>query len=150
MRRMLCFMLLFVLAGCSSKNVAFDPVPLNTKAPEVAEVVVIRDLTYFYGQDDTNKGGWVVALDDRNYSRLLPGQYTIFPVPTGEPHSISVKRWDVWWHKEQIQALLEPGKRYYYLTGVGDLYSTGLHQVEEEEGRAWMVKSNYVQVTRPR
>jgi len=151
MRRLLCFVLLVLLSsGCSSRNLAYDPVPIKNRAPDAAEVVVIRDLTRFAGQEDTAMDRWVVGLDGRNYGELRPGQYTIFPVPTEQAYSLEVKRWDVWWHVASLPVIFEPGKRYYYLAGVSDLFSAGLSPLSEEEARAWLAKSRYVPVNNPK
>ena len=146
MRNLLCFILLVMLTGC---NIAFDPVSLRNRTPDDAEVVVIRDLTCFSGQAGTAMDRWVVGLDGRNYGELLPGQYTLFSVPTDAAHSLEVKHWDVWWHEESVPVLFEPGNRYYYLVGVSDPFSTAISAISEEQARAWMAKSRYVQVNKP-
>lgn len=151
MHRMLCFMLLFVLTGCSGWNVVYAPVPLNTSNQETAEVVVIRDMTYFSGQLGKSQDNWVIAVDNRNYAGLRPGQYTMFPVSVDKSHHLAVKHYDIWWHDSKIQVILEPGQRYYYLVGVTeDHLSAGIKQISAEEGQAWVAKSHYVQVANPK
>ena len=149
MRKFLCFILLLVLSGCTSWNIAFDPVSLRNRTTDDAEVVVIRDLTRFSGTAGTTLDRWVVGLDGHHYGELRPGQYTIFAVPTDEAHNLEVKRWDVWWHVASAPVIFEPGRRYYFLVGVSDLFSSGLLAISEEQGRAWMAKSRYVQVNKP-
>lgn len=151
MRRMLCFVLLFVLAGCSGWKVAYAPVSLNTPDQNTAQVVVIRNMTYFAGQVGRMKKIWVVAVDDHNYASLRPGQYTMFPVSVNKGHEIGVKRYDLWWHDTKIPVALEPGQRYYFLARVDtDQNTVGIKQINAEEGKAWMAKSRYVQVANPK
>jgi len=138
--------LLAVMAGCSSRNLAFDPVSLRNPKSESAEVVVIREPTRFMGQKGSASDRWVVGVDGRNIGELLPGQYTFFSVPTNDPHAMEIKRWDMWWHKASLPVILEPGKRYYYVVGVFDLFSSGISATSEEQGKAWMAKSRYVPV----
>ena len=150
MRKMFWFMLLVLLAGCSTSTIVYDPVALSSGDPETAEMVVIRDATYFPGQLDSTQDHWVVAVDGRNYAGLGFGQYTKFQASAGEAHELAVKRQDIWWHKEILPVLLEPGKKYYYLTGVKDHTMVGITQISEEEGQAWMARSSYVQVSNPK
>lgn len=150
MRRIFCFMLLLLLSGCSTRNIVYDPVALHSGDPETAEVVVIRDATYFPGQIDSTQDHWVVAMDGRNYAGLGIGQYTLFQASAGVAHELAVKRQDIWWHEEKVPVLFEPGKRYYYLTGVKDHTVVGVTRITEEEGQAWMSRSRYVQVRNPK
>jgi len=138
--------MLVVLAGCSSRNLAFDPVSLRNSNSDTAEVVVIREPTRFMGQKGKASDRWIVGVDGRNIGELLPGQYTFFTVPTGDTHEMAIKRWDVWWHEASLPVVLEPGKRYYYVVGVFDLFSSGISATSAEQGRAWMAKSRYVPV----
>ncbi len=149
MRTMFSLLMLFVLAGCSSWNISYAPVPLNTSDQEAAEVVVIRDATYFAGEIGKRDNDWVVAVDDQPYAVLGTGQYTMFPVSVGKAHDVGIKRHDVWWHDSKVAVNLEPGRRYFYLAGVADLYSAGIKEISAEEGQAWMAKSRYVQVANP-
>ncbi|MEJ2689783.1 MAG: hypothetical protein P8130_07510 [Deltaproteobacteria bacterium] len=150
MRKMLCFMVLFLLGGCSSWNVAYAPVPTNSTDQDTAEVVVIRDMTCFAGQAGKMDDNWLVAVDGHSYVGLRAGQYTMFAVSTDKAHEVGVKRHDVWWHDTKIPVILEPGNRYFYLAGVADLYSAGIKQITEEEGKAWMAKNRYIQVANPK
>ena len=150
MRKMLCLMLLLGLSGCSSWNVAYAPVPLHTADLDTAEVVVIRDMTYFAGTIGKMDDNWVVAVDDHAYAGLRPGQYTMFSVSADKAHEIGIKRHDVWWQDTKVPTILEPGKRYYYLARVADMTSVGFDAITPEEGQAWVGKSRYVQVANPK
>lgn len=150
MRKMLFFILLFGLAGCSSWNVAYAPVPLHTADKDAAEVVVIRDMTYFSGTIGKMDNTWVVDVDDHAYAGLRPGQYTMFAVSTDKAHKVGVKRHDVWWQDTSVPVILEPGQQYYYLARVADPTSVGFNEISPEEGRAWVAKSHYVQVANPK
>ncbi|MCK5227911.1 MAG: hypothetical protein KAK02_06865, partial [Desulfobulbaceae bacterium] len=139
-KRMLLLVAVFFLAGCAHQECRFnsfelEPPPVVENDRNASEVYVLRDMTYFSGMNNL----WYVAFDNRNLAKLNMGEYTKFQVPAFDSHTVSIKRWDVWWQQFDFLTLFEPGETYYFLVGVGDeTQKVSIQKIQQKDAEVWL------------
>ena len=133
---LLLFCAALIFAGCAGPKAHLQPVTV-AEGKTAAEVVVIRDMTYYLKDFEGNVDPWVVAIDGTGIAELWMGEYTSFRVEAGRSHTLTIRRWDTWWQDVDEPFVFEPGEKYYFLASAGT-FAVKISRLDPEQGMVWV------------
>lgn len=143
---LLCTALIF--AGCAAPQAHLQPITVDDEGSgATAEVVVIRDMSYYLKDFNGNVDPWVVAIDGNSVAELWMGEYTTFRVEAGRSHTVTIRRWDTWWQDVDEKWIPLKGEKYYFLSSAGT-FAVKISRLPPEQGKVWTDHSKFRPVGR--
>jgi hypothetical protein len=139
MKKVFAALIVVILSGCASSGRIGD-LPTVIGGSASSQIVLIR-VSSLVGAANS----YYVALDGKDVFSIRSGQYTTFPIPTGE-HFVAVKCFGGWsptWKEDSKRFVAMKDQTNYFVISP-NLSCAEVNSVAEEDGKKKMAESNFV------